>query len=461
MKAPFDIAADLDTPVSAYLKLAPFRPRFLLESVEGGERLARYSFIGFGECLEVKLEPRGLSIGSERMPRPRTRLELLDALRTALARAPRPQPQIPGVPLSGGLVGYTAYDAVRYFEHLPGRSLEATVTPHAHYVAPCSLLVFDHLTRSAALLHDGSEAERQSLRREIMRALRGAVPAPLAPGTVSRATPSRSESDHAALVKRAQAYIASGDVYQLVLASRFEGRHSLAPFEVYRALRLLNPSPYMFFCELGDITVVGSSPEALVKSHGGHAQLRPIAGSRPRGSDPDRDLELEHDLLADPKENSEHVMLVDLARNDLGRVATAGSVRVDPYRVIERYSHIMHIVSGVHGELARQHDVFDLFAATFPAGTLVGAPKVRAMQIIDELEPVGRQLYGGTVGYFGRQGDMDQAITIRTLVFSGDEYSYQAGGGIVADSSPRAEYEEVLAKSAVLRRALDIAAEGL
>ena len=461
MKAPFDIAADLDTPVSAYLKLAPFRPRFLLESVEGGERLARYSFIGFGECLEVKLDAHGLCIGNEHAPRPRTRLELLNALRAALARAPQPQPQIPGVPLSGGLVGYTAYDAVRYFEHLPGRSLEATVTPHAHYDAPCSLLVFDHLTRSAALLHDGPEAERQSLRRDIMRALRGAVPAPLASGGFSRATPSLSESDHAALVKRAQAHIGSGDVYQLVLASRFEGRHSLAPFEVYRALRLLNPSPYMFFCELGAITVVGSSPEALVKSHGGHAQLRPIAGSRPRGADPDRDLELERDLLADPKENSEHVMLVDLARNDLGRVATAGSVRVDPYRVIERYSHIMHIVSGVHGELARQHDVFDLFAATFPAGTLVGAPKVRAMQIIDELEPVGRQLYGGTVGYFGRQGDMDQAITIRTLVFSGDEYSYQAGGGIVADSSPRAEYEEVLAKSAVLRRALDIAAEGL
>jgi anthranilate synthase component I len=461
MKAPFDIAADLDTPVSAYLKLAPFRPRFLLESVEGGERLARYSFIGFGSCLEVKLDSRGLCVGNERAPRPRTRLELLNALRAALARAPQPQPQIPGVPLSGGLVGYTAYDAVRYFEHLPGRSLEATITPHAHYVAPCSLLVFDHLTRSAALLHDGPEAERQSLRRDIMRALRGAVPAPLAPGGFSRATPSLSESDHAALVKRAQSYIASGDVYQLVLAARFEGRHSLAPFEVYRALRLLNPSPYMFFCELGGITVVGSSPEALVKSHGGHAQLRPIAGSRPRGADPDRDLELEHDLLADPKENAEHVMLVDLARNDLGRVAAAGSVRVEPYRVIERYSHIMHIVSGVHGELAPQHDVFDLFAAAFPAGTLVGAPKVRAMQIIDELEPVGRQLYGGTVGYFGRQGDMDQAITIRTLVFSGDEYSYQAGGGIVADSSPRAEYEEVLAKSAVLRRALDIAAEGL
>jgi len=461
MKPPFDIAADLDTPVSAYLKLGPFRPRFLLESVEGGERLARYSFIGFGDCLEVRLDAAGLAVGERRGPRPGSRQEFLDALRAALALAPQPKPEIPGVPLLGGLVGYTAYDGVRYFERLPGRSLDATPTPHAHYLAPCSLLVFDHLTRSAALLHDGSEEERQRLRREVMRALRGAVPTVLAPGSFSPAAPSLAEAAHAAGVRRAQEYIACGDVYQLVLASRFEGRHTLAPFEVYRALRLLNPSPYMFFCELGDITVVGSSPEALVKSHGGHVQLRPIAGSRPRGADAAGDLKLEADLLADPKENAEHVMLVDLARNDLGRVAAAGSVRVDPYRVIERYSHIMHIVSGVSGKLARGFDAFDLFAATFPAGTLVGAPKVRAMEIIDELEPVGRQLYGGTVGYFGRHGDMDQAITIRTLVFRGDQYSYQAGGGIVADSSPRAEYEEVMAKSAVLRRALSIAAEGL
>ena len=461
MKPPFDIAADLDTPVSAYLKLAPFRPRFLLESVEGGERLARYSFIGFGDCLEVRLDASGLMVGGRRMPRPSGRNGFLNALRDALAEAPQPKPEIPGVPLSGGLVGYTAYDAVRYFERLPGRGLDATVAPHAHYVAPRSLLVFDHLTRSAALLHDGTDAERESLRREVMRALRGAVPTPLAAGTFTPAAPSLTESAHADGVRRAKEYISSGDVYQLVLASRFEGRHALAPFEVYRALRLLNPSPYMYFCELGDITVVGSSPEALVKSHGRHAQLRPIAGSRPRGSDAVADARLEADLLADPKENSEHVMLVDLARNDLGRVATAGSVRVEPYRVIERYSHIMHMVSGVGGTLAPDFDVFDLFAATFPAGTLVGAPKVRAMEIIDELEPVGRQLYGGTVGYFGRHGDMDQAITIRTLVFRGDTYSYQAGGGIVADSSPRAEYEEVMAKSAVLRRALVMAAEGL
>ena len=461
MKPPFDIAADLDTPVSAYLKLRPFKPRFLLESVEGGERLARYSFIGFGDCLEVRLDAAGLTVGGEVRPRPRSKDELLNALRRALERAPRPQPELSGVPLLGGLVGYTAYDAVRYFERVNGRSLDATETPHAHYVAPRSLLVFDHLTRGVALLHDGDEAERQSLRREVIQALRGAVPLIETPGGFSPATPSLTEEAHAAGVRRAQEYIASGDVYQLVLASRFEGRHTLSPFQVYRALRLLNPSPYMFFCELGDITVVGSSPEALVKSHAGQAQLRPIAGSRPRGSDNAHDVQLEAELLADPKENAEHVMLVDLARNDLGRVAVPGSVRVQPYRVIERYSHIMHMVSGVAGTLAPGQDAFDLFAAAFPAGTLVGAPKVRAMEIIDELEPVGRQLYGGTVGYFGRNGAMDQAITIRTLVFRGDSYSYQAGGGIVADSSPKSEYEEVMAKSAVLRRALAIAAEGL
>jgi anthranilate synthase component 1 len=461
MKRPFDIAADLDTPVSAYLKLGSFRPRFLLESVEGGERLARYSFIGFGDCLEVRLDASGLFVAGTRHERPATRAALLDALRGALEQAPRPRPDLPGVPLLGGLVGYTAYDAVRYFERLPGRSLDRTEAPHAHYVAPRSLLVFDHLTRGVALLHDGSDAERESLRREVIQALRGPVPAMRAPAGFSAATPSLDRQTHAAGVRRAQEYIASGDVYQLVLASRFDGRHSLSPFEVYRALRLINPSPYMYFCELGDITVVGSSPEALVKLHGGHAQLRPIAGSRPRGLDAASDVALEAELKADPKENAEHVMLVDLARNDLGRVATAGSVVVDPYRVIERYSHIMHMVSGVSGQLAPGRDAFDLFAAAFPAGTLVGAPKVRAMQIIDELEPVGRQLYGGTLGYFGRNGEMDQAITIRTLVFRGDTYSYQAGGGIVADSSCAGEYAEVIAKSAVLRRALEIAAEGL
>ncbi len=226
-------------------------------------------------------------------------------------------------------------------------------------------------------------------------------------------------------------------------------------------MRLLNPSPYMFFCDLGDLQVVGSSPEALVKLYGGEASLRPIAGTRPRGAHRDADVAHERSLLADAKENAEHVMLVDLARNDLGRVARAGSIRVDPYRAIERYSHVMHIVSGVRGQLAPGQDAFDLFAAAFPAGTLVGAPKVRAMELIDELEPVRRGVYAGTVGYFGHSGDMDQAIAIRTMVFGDGIYSYQAGAGIVADSEPEAEYQEVLAKSAILRRALEIAEEGL
>ena len=272
---------------------------------------------------------------------------------------------------------------------------------------------------------------------------------------------SLTEQEYSERVDACKEYIAAGDIYQIVLSVLFRGRTDVAPFEVYRALRLLNPSPYMFFFDFDDLKVVGSSPEALVKLNHGRASLRPIAGTLPRGATREEDLANEASLLADPKEAAEHVMLVDLARNDLGRVASAGSVRVDPYRAIERYSHVMHIVSGVQGELADGFDQFDLFAASFPAGTLVGAPKVRAMEIIEEMEQVGRGLYAGTAGYFGLSGDMDQAITIRTLVFSGDEYSFQAGAGIVADSIPAKEYQEVLAKSAILRRALEIAGEGL
>jgi anthranilate synthase component I len=461
LQSAFDITGDLDTPVSAFMKLASFGPRFLLESVEGGERLARYSFIGFGDGLEVRLDEAGLSIAGERRPPPAGSGELLSALRAALAQAPQPQPQIAGVPLAGGLVGYAAYDVVRHFERLPARVARADGVPALHYVAPRSVLVFDHLTRGIALLHAGTEQERRALRAEVVRALRGALPNSRRPGRYAPPSAAYTRDDYLAAVRRTQQYIAAGDVYQLVLASRFSGRHELDPFQAYRALRLINPSPYMYYCALGDVTVVGSSPEALVKLNARRAQLRPIAGTRPRSADAALDSAREAELLTDPKENAEHVMLVDLARNDLGRVARAGSVRVDPYRCIERYSHVMHIVSGVHGELAPGRDAFDLFAAAFPAGTLVGAPKVRAMQIIDELEPVNRGLYGGTVGYFGAGGDMDHAITIRTLVFRGDEYSYQAGAGIVADSVPASEHEEVLAKSAALVRALELAQEGL
>jgi anthranilate synthase component I len=460
MKPPFDIPGDLDTPVSAFRKLAAFEPRFLLESVEGGERLARYSFIGFGDCLEVKLDAQGFKLGNELRPIPRSREELLGGLRDALRRVPVPQPDVAGVPLAGGLVGYAAYDVVRFFEHLPARPAVSDL-PALHYVAPQSLLVFDHLTRGIALVHAGSESERQSLRGEVIRSLRGSLPNDAQGGRYAPPETALAREAFMQGVARVQDHIAAGDVYQLVLAVRFAGRHALRPFEAYRALRLINPSPYMFYCALDDVTVVGSSPEALVKLTGGQAQLRPIAGTRPRSEDDSVDAVREAELRADPKENAEHVMLVDLARNDLGRVARPGTVRVEPYRSIERYSHVMHIVSGVHGTLEPGHDAFDLFAAAFPAGTLVGAPKVRAMQLIDELEPVSRGLYGGTVGYFGARGDMDQAITIRTLVFRGDEYSYQAGAGIVADSVPAAEHDEVLAKSAALVRALSLAQEGL
>jgi anthranilate synthase component 1 len=280
-------------------------------------------------------------------------------------------------------------------------------------------------------------------------------------GTYTAGKPSLSAEEFMQRVDKAKQYITSGDIYQIVLSVRFAGKHNLHPFECYRALRLLNPSPYMFYCDLGDLQVVGSSPEALVRLHGSTASLRPIAGTRPRGADAETDRANEASLLADEKEIAEHVMLVDLARNDLGRVAKGGSVHVAPYQSIERYSHVMHIVSGVKGELRDDRDAFDLFAAAFPAGTLVGAPKVRAMQLIDELEPERRGIYGGTVGYFANNGDMDQAIAIRSLFFQGEYYSYQAGAGIVADSQPDYEHKEVLAKSEILRRALDMAEEGL
>ena len=461
MRPPFDIAADLDTPVSAYLKLAPFRPRYLLESVEGGERVGRYSFIGFGKALEVRLADGELRVGDDVQPEPATGAELLQALRDALARCPRPGPVSDDIPFVGGLVGGTSFDVVRRFERVP-----ATAAPSAHpelaYVATASLLVFDHATRCAALLHDGTEAERLTLRGEIIAALRGPVPwRRTSDWEVGPATPSMSRDAFLEAVRTVQAYIKAGDVYQLVPSIRFEGTTNVPPFEAYRALRLLNPSPYMTFIDLGDTVIVGSSPEALVKLSGKQATLRPIAGTRPRGATEAEDLRLEAELLADPKEASEHVMLVDLARNDVGRVSVPGSVHVDPSFVIERYSHVMHIVSGVQGELVPGTDCFDLFAAAFPAGTVVGAPKVRAMEVIDELEPVRRGIYAGTVGYFGHGGTMDQAIAIRSLIFQGNTYSFQAGAGVVADSVPENEHAEILAKSAAMRAALELAKEGL
>ena len=320
MQPLFDIAGDLDTPVSAFMKLAAFAPRFLLESVEGGERLGRYSFIGFGDALEVRLDAAGLTIGGERRAVPATGTELLEGLRAGLRQAP--QPEVAGVPLAGGLVGYAAYDIVRYFERLPGRSAGASGVPALHYVAPRSVLVFDHLTRGIALRARGGRGRTaRAAARGRAGAARGAPQGSAAGALLApRERPSRRRTTWPACGAR-RSTSPAGDVYQLVLSSRFSGRHALDPFQAYRALRLINPSPYMYYCALGDVHVVGSSPEALVKLSGREAQLRPIAGTRPRSADAGADAARAAELLADPKENAEHVMLVDLARNDLGRVA--------------------------------------------------------------------------------------------------------------------------------------------
>ena len=388
------------------------------------------------------------------------RAGVLNALREGLQAAPELSPQVDEIPFQGGLVGYADFDLIHELERFPANTTAEGYHPRAGYLAPRSLLVFDHLSRRVALLHAGSEAERLALQKEISAALRGPVPASNSRNTCSIAKASLSRNDYMQLVYDAKQKIRDGDIFQVVLANRFYGECDLDPFMVYRALRLINPSPYMYYIDIGDRTIAGSSPEAMVKLQDGAAALRPIAGTRPRGQNAGEDRELEQGLLNDPKEIAEHVMLVDLARNDLGRVASTGTIRVEPWLSIEHYSHVMHIVSGVSGSPRPGQDAFDLFAASFPAGTLVGAPKIRAIELLNGYEPVRRGLYGGTVGYFDHYGNMDQAIAIRTVVFENGGYSYHAGAGIVADSDPATEYDEVLAKSAAMRQALTLSTEG-
>ena len=449
---PFDIPADLDTPVSAFLKLESFAPRFLLESVEGGERVGRYSFLGFGDADEIRV---AASIPETRGGRSRADPRgLLAPLRAALAAAPQLDPGSSGLPFAGGLVGAIGFDATRRLESLPCNAARSGTEPDALFIAPRSVLIFDHVTRNAALLHAGTASERSNLRTQVVRALHAGI----SPRPPSRsdgcARASLDRGAFVAAVLRGKEAIRAGEVFQLVLSVRFEAEFDGDAFSVYRALRILNPSPYTFFVRLGGTELVGSSPEALVKLQGRDATLRPIAGTRPRGGDEQEDAAFERELLADPKEAAEHVMLVDLARNDLGKVAVPGSIAVRPSRSIERYSHVMHMVSGVRGILAPGRDAFDLFAAAFPAGTVTGAPKVRAMELIDAIEPSARGFYAGCVGYFGHGGVMDQALAIRTLVFSEGRVSFQAGAGIVADSDPEREHDEVLAKAAALRAAI-------
>lgn len=466
-----EILADTDTPVSVYMKLDSGRGGFLLESVTGGENLARYSFLGAepSYVLSAKGQEIVEIVGGQAQTRPLRGKDPLDELKAYMSRyIPAPAPELP--PFWGGAVGYMGYNLVSFFEPVACSKPDDQNVPDCLFMVTDSIVIFDHIRhcmRVVAHAHIGPgdapdacydqavariEAIIERMRRTHVDLSFGAGrPQPLA------AESNISEEEYCRAVQAAKEYILAGDVFQVVLSLRRKLRFHAQPFDLYRALRRINPSPYMFYIRYGEMRLAGSSPEILVKLQGRKIQLRPIAGTRKRGATPEEDAALERELLADPKERAEHVMLVDLGRNDVGRVAVYNSVRVTEMMVIERYSHVMHIVSNVVGELLSDKDLYDLLRATFPAGTLTGAPKVRAMQIIDELEPTARGPYGGAVGYIGFSGNLDTGIILRTIVIRGDVAYVQAGAGIVADSVPRLEYQECMNKSAAMLRAIELA----
>jgi anthranilate synthase component 1 len=466
-----DILADTETPVSAFLKIARGRHAFLLESVVGGEKWGRYSFLG-SEPAAVFTSRGGVVTVSEDGKAPRTwaTRDPLAALKELLT-AYRPV-AVPGLPrFAGGAVGYVSYDGVRHFERLPATLPDDLGIPEFYFVIATSLLVFDNVTQSIKVLvnvdlrdpaTDAHAAYAAAVARidEMVTRLGSPVRFPDVRADVGRTQSVRanlSPAEYGEIVERAKEYIRAGDVIQVVLAQRLETTLNAAPFNVYRALRTVNPSPYMFYLQLGDQILVGASPEVMVRVEDGEVTVRPIAGTSQRGAHEVEDRELEQALLSDSKEVAEHIMLLDLGRNDVGRVAAIGSVEVTEQMVIERYSHVMHIVSNVRGCLAGGRDCFDAFRATFPAGTLSGAPKIRAMEIIEELEPVRRGVYGGAIGYFGFSGTMDTCIAIRTMLIKDGTVYLQAGAGIVADSDPATEYAETEAKAGALLAALKLA----
>ncbi len=461
--------ADLETPVSAYLKIARRFPtdHFLLESVEGGEKWARYSFIGFDPLIRFRADADFVTVdrgsNSERLPASGDPLVLLEQLLGRLKYR-----SADGLPrLSGGAVGFIGYDYVRRIERIPDLH-PAADTPEALFIFPSRMLVFDNVRHSILIVVHGETGDGDDTSSVYARCLQGIeevraiLREPLAwsdiPGVVSEGDFAfeTSHCDFVENVRMAKDFIRDGDIIQAVLSNRATVKTERTPDEVYRVLRAMNPSPYMYLLKVGDRAVVGSSPEVLVRLEGDVIQLRPIAGTRPRGATPEEDRLLESELLSDPKEIAEHVMLVDLGRNDVGRVAAWGTVKVDELMVVERYSHVMHIVSNVVGKLREGLTAFDVLRAAFPAGTVSGAPKVRAMQIIEELEPVRRGIYAGAVGYFDFQGSMDFCIAIRTIVMRPGEAIIQAGAGIVADSDPDREWEEICNKARILFRAVGL-----
>ncbi|MFQ5718766.1 MAG: anthranilate synthase component I family protein [Acidobacteriota bacterium] len=469
-----EILADLLTPVAAFLHVGMTDPHaFLLESVQGGERVARYSFLGAGARRVFRVRRGQASVqlaGGIEQPVAAAPLEALRAFRRD--RRVVPLPDLPR--FTGGLVGFFSYDFVRNVEHLPDDSKDDLGIPDVVLGEYDTVLAFDHSNNRLLLMSavdlDGTAAERQQAFAEarerldtLSRRLRAPLPDGRVAGTGAGDGGQVEPAEEVFLegVAGAQEAIRRGDIYQVVLSRRFSRPWAGAPLTLYRALRSLNPSPYHFFLACDGDHLAGASPEMLVRVEGRDVTLRPIAGTRPRGEGDVADAELERELLADEKERAEHVMLVDLARNDAGRVCRAGSVRVERFLSVERYSHVMHLVSTVRGELVDGQDSLDALAASFPAGTLSGAPKLRAMEIIDRTEPFRRGPYGGAVVYLDHGGDLDSCITIRTAVMTGGQVLVQAGAGIVADSDPRRELDEIDHKARAMMAALEQAAEGL
>ncbi|MGH8709879.1 MAG: anthranilate synthase component I [Burkholderiales bacterium] len=462
--------ADLDTPLSVYLKLANQPYSYLLESVVGGERFGRYSFIGL--AADQRIEVRGNSFGEYRGNSLLQKSETPDPLAAIQDVQQRfKAARLPGLPrFCGGLVGYFAYDTVRYIEAKLATTVkpDALDTPDILLLFSEQLAVVDNLSGKLFLVVYADPRERDAYARarqrlqELLQALRRPVAIPeQVNGRPAQVRAEFSEGAFMQAVERAKRYIYDGDIMQVVLSQRMSHPFHASPLSLYRALRALNPSPYMFYFDLGGFHVVGASPEILVRLEQDTVTLRPIAGTRPRGKSHAEDEKLAKELLADPKERAEHIMLMDLGRNDVGRVAQAGTVRVTENMTIENYSHVMHIVSNVEGKLKAGLNAMDVLKATFPAGTVSGAPKVRAMEIIDELEQTKRGIYAGAVGYLGFNGDMDLAIAIRTAVIKNQTLYVQAGAGIVADSVPASEWQETCNKAKAVLRAAEMAQSGL
>ena len=447
-----EIMADLETPVSAYLKIARGNYSFLLESVEGGERLARYSFIGTEPSLVLKTKKEN----------PVDPLLLVEKELGQFRLVP-----VAGLPrFHGGMVGYLSYEVARYFERLPSPDHDPLDLPESILMLADTVLAFDHLTHKIKVIShvhldgdiEAAYLEATSKIDRLVDRLRQPVPPetlPRAPSPQSPVSSNLSQAEFESRVSRAKDYIYAGDIIQVVLSQRLAKPTNANPFAIYRALRSINPSPYMYYLHMGDFHIVGASPELLVQAEDGVVSNHPIAGTRPRGKNPARDMALEEELKADEKERAEHIMLVDLGRNDIGRISEPGTVEVTQLMDVERYSHVMHLVSHVQGKLRAGLSSFDTLRACFPAGTVSGAPKIRAMEIIAELEPDKRGPYAGAVGYFDFSGNLDTAIAIRTIVITNGIAYVQAGGGIVADSIPEREYQETLNKAQALLTAIE------